>query len=536
MGADDRRTKQQLLTELRDLRSRIAELEGGGAGDARAPGADPDASGSAPGPDTGLSPGDIGQSLLDSETRFRALVEAAADAFFLHDVDGRIVDVNRQACESLGYSREELLRLSVADFDRHVEPEKIRRNSADLQRGSTLCLESQHTRKDGHVFPVEIRATTVRLGGRKLILSQARDITAQRRAEEQLRQANEEWEQTFNAVPDLVAIIDCDHRIVRANRPMTERFADSGGTLCGRPCYEVVHGMDRPPDSCPHLALLRDGREHTAEVRVEQVGRTYFASASPLRDAKGQLWGSVHVARDITRSKRAAAELQASREQLRSLTARLAQTQEDERRALARELHDRIGQTLVALDIDLHIARDTGPLTDTGRWRDRIDACIGGVRQVADRLDDIMAELRPAVLDDLGLSDALAWLGQRHEERTRTRTEVDTDRLSRRLADGTETAVFRIAQEALTNVTKHASATRVTIRLREFSKSLRLTIKDNGAGFDPERTDGRRGYGMLNMRERALAMGGECRIKSVPGRGTTVTVEVGKSQDEQSDA
>ena len=136
-----------------------------------------------------------------------------------------------------------------------------------------------------------------------------RDKAAAYDREAALRESQErlakEWEQTFNTVPDAIAILDRQHRIVRVNRAMGERLAVKPEDCVGLPCYGCVHGMDAPPAFCPHALLLADGKEHTAEVREERLGGDFLVTTTPLRDAEGGVIGSVHVARDITDYKKA---------------------------------------------------------------------------------------------------------------------------------------------------------------------------------------------------------------------------------------
>jgi diguanylate cyclase (GGDEF)-like protein/PAS domain S-box-containing protein len=135
------------------------------------------------------------------------------------------------------------------------------------------------------------------------------DITALKEAQEALLQAKQEWEETFHAVPDLIAIIDSDHRIVRANKAMAERFDFGIEEIRGKKCYEVFHNSDKPSHFCPHMLTADDGQEHVAEFYEEKVGRTFLVSATPLTDEQGRVTGCVHVARDITKRKELEQEL-----------------------------------------------------------------------------------------------------------------------------------------------------------------------------------------------------------------------------------
>jgi len=221
------------------------------------------------------------------------------------------------------------------------------------------------------------------------------------------------------------------------------------------------------------------------------------------------------------------------REQLRTLTARLAEVEEEERRRLARELHDRVGQNLTALSVNIGVARSLLPPETAPQAASRLDDAIALLEQTAESIRDVMGELRPAVLDDYGLLAALHWYGQRFGERTGLAVTVQGEETMPRLPPAVETALFRIAQEALTNVARHAQAGQVTVSLEPVDGGARLTIADDGAGFDPavpRRPGEPPSWGLLIMRERAEAVGGRLKVESAPGKGTQVVVEVVKGE------
>jgi len=150
--------------------------------------------------------------------------------------------------------------------------------------------------------------------------AERRRIEEQRKqAEEELRKANEEWERTFNAIPDLIAILDSEYRVVRANRAMAERLGVTPDQCVGLHCYEVVHGADKPPASCPFAQTLKDGREHTEEVHEDRLGGDFIVSTTPIRDSEGQIVGAIHLARDITERKKAEEAVRDSQEKLATL-------------------------------------------------------------------------------------------------------------------------------------------------------------------------------------------------------------------------
>jgi signal transduction histidine kinase/DNA-binding response OmpR family regulator len=224
-------------------------------------------------------------------------------------------------------------------------------------------------------------------------------------------------------------------------------------------------------------------------------------------------------------------------EQLRALTTRLAEAEEVERRQLARELHDQAGQNLTALSLNLRMAYNQ--IAETGEpTRERIEQLcarledsLALVKEITKRIRNVMDNLRPTTLEEYGLVAALRWYGQEFNSRTNIAVTVQGEEPDPRLSASTETALFRIAQEALTNVSRHAQATQVEVKLTVSETVVRMVIADNGIGFEARRPTKRnegQHWGLLNMTERAQAVGGQCRVESDPGEGTQVIVEVEK--------
>jgi signal transduction histidine kinase len=217
------------------------------------------------------------------------------------------------------------------------------------------------------------------------------------------------------------------------------------------------------------------------------------------------------------------------RGQLRALTVRLGEVQETERQQLAAELHDRIGQNLTALGLNMTIVEQLLPDTTPVAARNRLEDSIAILGETSRRVRDVMAELRPPMLDDYGLLPALRWVGDQLTKRTGVVVQVKGPVPEPRLASRIETTLFRIMQEALNNVAKHARATEVRITLETTDRMLRLSMADNGVGFDQANVRMKSDiphWGLLTMQERAASVGGSLAVESALGMGTRVTVKI----------
>lgn len=217
------------------------------------------------------------RELRESEERYRLFFEGIDDAAFVHELDeqgqpGRFLDCNEAACRRLGYQRDELLSLTPRDITDPAEYERLAGSRGELTNQGNVLIETVHVAKNGRRIPVEGNVRRITYLGRSAALSVSRDITERKRAEERDRLAREEWERTFNAIPDLICILDTEHRILRANTAIAKKLGVAPAEAVGLTCHHGVHGTQSPPDFCPHAMLLRDHKEHTVEVREDRLG------------------------------------------------------------------------------------------------------------------------------------------------------------------------------------------------------------------------------------------------------------------------
>jgi len=297
-------------------------------------------------------------------------------------------------------------------------------------------------------------------------------------------------------------------------------------------------GADRfirkPMEPAKFMEIIQEMIQHTDQLKGEHSKPDVEEEREDLKLYSERLVNKlekkmVQLEAEIEERKHAEEDLRQSEKQLRTLASRLQEVEEAERKRISRELHDQVGQNLTALNINLNILRSQLPAELLEKMADRLSDSAELVEETTERIRDVMADLRPEVLDDYGLVAALRWYGERFSERTGMATIVHGNEPSPRMPEVIESALFRIAQEALTNVAKHAGGKKVSVNFEERDESFRLTVADDGKGFDSGDFSGsnkQKGWGFLTMQERAQAIGGKVEVASAPGEGTRILVEV----------
>ncbi len=654
----------------------------------------------------------------EAEEKFRNLAEQSPDMIFIIK-EGKFAYVNQRCEEILGYKKQELYS---ADFDyrRTIAPESRALKEANFRKHmngeEVRPVEYSLLTKAGTIVSALTTTKLIDYEGQRAVLVTATDITWRKQAEEDLRRAHDQWEHTFEAVPDLICILDKAHRIVRVNKAVADRLGCTPKDLVGRHCYEVIHGADRPLERCPHAQLIVDGREHWAEIHEDRLKGDFSVCVTPLCNADGEPTGAVHVAHDITKRKQAeealrrserelairnkiaqifltvadeemysevlqvileameskhgvfgyvsqdgafvcpsltrniwdqcqmvekdyvfprevwggiwgramtemktlcsntpfavpaghipvmraldvpliyqgtlignllvgnklsdynekdrqlletiadyiapilaarlekdrwerqqkeasealqkardeleirveerTAQLAKSREALWRLAGRLLSVQEEERRRLARELHDDLTQRLAVLAIDagkLEQQMETAP----GVLRDKLRQMKEQMVKLSADVHDISRQLHPSIIDDLGLRQAIQSECVNFTKREGILIRYEPKDIPPRIPRDISICLFRIVQEGLRNIARHAKVVEAQVRLVGADKRITLTIEDAGIGFDPAAAHGGRGLGLVSMEERVRLIQGELQVKSKPGEGTVINV------------
>jgi PAS domain S-box-containing protein len=336
-------------------------------------------------------------------------------------------------------------------------------------------------------------------------------------AEQELRNSERKYRSLFDQSLDgiLLACVGADGEILAANPAACRKLGCTEAEIIRRGKRAFMEPDDPAysgqPTSYHGEYRYRNANGHWFPVEV--AGGVF-----PGRD--GRLWIGVTF-RDITKRKQSEAELTRSREELRSLSGSLQTVQEAERRRIARELHDELGQCLMALKLDVSWLRDRLPAEAAASLGDKLDQIANAIDATVEAVRSLAANLRPSILDDLGLTAACEWLLQEFRQRTGIDCHLRVEPTEEfALPDDVATAAFRVVQEALTNVARHAQAQRVDVHLLRGPDGLKVVIADDGVGLPQNRS--RVTLGLVGMRERALALGGSLDLHSGPGEGTRI--------------
>ena len=481
----------------------------------------------------------VDEALRASEERFRRLAETASDGILTIDEESTILFSNQAVERIFGYSAEEL---SGQKLTLLMAPPLQARHTAALER--YLATGEKSLRWEGTEFParhksgaelaVEVAFGAFTAGGRRFFTGFVRDIGERRRAAEELERQRALLDSLIDAAPLAVITMDPGGKVERWNRAAQRIFGWSASEVVGRPYPLVPPGKEDEYDTIVADSLRGRQRVGFETQRRRRDGSLVDVaiSTAAVRGADGRIATLVGLCEDISERKqaeearrRSEEELRALNERLRALSARLLQIREDERAAMSREIHDQLGQALIGLRFHVAALRQTPPETS-----EALRAKLGEVMAIADStmvmVRNLAADLRPVVLDSLGLAAAVEWQAREVARRSGLKVEVDLHIGPLWPRRELSTAVYRCLQEALINVERHAAATEVKVWLAADHQLLVLEIHDDGRGIRPEEIQGPASLGLLGMRERAAAFGGEVMLHGEAGRGTVVRVEV----------
>jgi len=435
--------------------------------------------------------------------------------------------VNPHIAEYAGYREEEMVGMESLSLIHPDDRRLARKNAIRMLKGQRFSpYEFRIITRDGRIKWIMETSTPIYYKGKRAVLGNSMNITGQKEARNRLEELEALESSILDAIPHAVVGLH-NRRFIFANNAVQTVFGWLPEELIGR-SVRLIYCSDEDCDkiarlfydnlekhrtySTEFLCRHKDGHDLICMMRASRIGE---------RLTEGRI---VVTYEDITERKQAEKELEASREQMRNLSIHLQSVREEERARIAREIHDELGQSLTAFKMDLSWLAKR--MAQDGQLHGKIKAMSGLVDQTIESVHRISADLRPGLLDDLGLVAAMEWQAKEFSSRSGIACEADLYAEEMPLEKDLATAFFRIFQETLTNVARHAGATKVFVRLEAKDDQVILEVTDNGRGISRKQINDPKSFGIMGMRERALLWGGDVQVTGSRYKGTTVTVSI----------
>lgn len=471
----------------------------------------------------------------EAAARFQAhLLDRVEQAVIATDLHGRITYWNRFAEKLYGRSAAEMGNRNIIDIMlAEAAREQAEEVWSKLKAGQSWSAELLVRRGDGVTFPALITHSPIydEQGELICVVSLSVDITQRKREEDRLKQSERQLAEAQQlahigswAWDILTNTVTWSDELYRIFGLEPQEF---GATY--EAFLERVHPDDREQMSRTIAAALAEAGSFTTHHRVllpDGLVRILHTRGAVNVGEGGRPARMFGTAQDVTERRRAEEQLERFNEQLRALSVRLQTAREEESIRIAREIHDELGGALTGLKMDLSwIGKRLSPESRDG-VQHKLRSATELIDETIRKVRNISTELRPSVLDDLGLAAAIEWQAREFQKRAEIECRIVSLQEDIPLSPERSTALFRIFQEILTNVTRHAGASRVEVCMEEHGGSLILKVSDNGRGIKEREAAESRSLGLLGMRERAMLFGGRVEVSGAEGRGTTVTVRI----------
>jgi PAS domain S-box-containing protein len=484
------------------------------------------------------------RALEDVQARVTGIVESAMDPIITIDEQQRVVLFNAAAEKAFRWPRTAVIGQGL-DM---LLPERFRAaHGAHVRRFGQTGVTSRRMgeqmvlwglRADGEEFPIEASISQHEENGRRLFTVILRDVSARQRSEDELARSEARLRGILDSAMDAIITVDESQKVVLFNKAAEDVFGCPRAEAIGAPLAWFIPERFRSG----HERLVREfGTTGTTSRRMggqrvvtglRRNGEEFPIDASISHITENGAMFYTVILRDVTERVRGEQALERSKDELRELAAASNSVREQEKSRIARELHDELGQALTALKMDVQWlkerSRDETIATKLEAMQRLLDATVASTRRIS-------SDLRPLMLDDLGLMPAVDWLVQNFRQRTGVEVEFAAPELE--LEEPYATAVFRILQESLTNVARHAQATVVEIELEATNEEVRVSVRDNGVGFRTDEAQRKRGsYGLMGVAERAYLLGGKVDLHSEKNRGTSIDVRIPRPATERQTA
>jgi PAS domain S-box-containing protein len=471
--------------------------------------------------------------LLKSEELFSGIFNASPAGIVISQIaDGKIINANESFYTMFEFSPEEVIGQTSIDLKLVSSDERAKLMKQQTAHGRLFNGELLSRTKSGKSIHILFSSKQLDIESEICNITTLIDITERKKAETKLVE-NENYLRTIlDTEPECVKVLNRNGELLSMNPAGLAMIeADNEQQVAGHLMTELVDEKYRE-DFNQLCKNVFDGNPGTLEFEITGLkeGRRWLEThAVPLKDEAGKIVNLLGVTRDITQRKKAEEEIKKTTEQLRQLTAHLQNIREEERKRIGREIHDELGQQLTAVKMDVAwidkkismVAPGTTELTPVKNKLQNIITLLDGSNESVRK---ILHDLRHGILEDNGLLEAMEWQGNQFTEVSGIPVQFIFSETMPVLQEPIANSLFRIYQEALTNIARHSKATNVTVSLNVNANNIILLVKDDGKGFDTATLEQNKSFGILGMKERVLSMQGQFELVTAKGKGTQIQI------------
>jgi PAS domain S-box-containing protein len=474
------------------------------------------------------------KELRESEEQFQTLIETANDAIFIADGEtGVIINANKQAGKLLGRSPEEIIGMHQTQLHPGEDEDNYRKNFLNhVHAGEGVILGDlfvQH--KDGHKIPVEISASITKVGEKNIIQGIFRDITDRNKAEEIIRKSEEKYHNLVEHANDAILSINREGQIIDFNKKAEKLFGYDRGEILGEPVYILAAQKHRDKQKSVKKEFSETGTSSYLKNKITEGtglgkdGKEFGLEISYYLLTVQEETIATAIIRDISERKEAERHLIAYQKQLKSLTAKIILTEEQDRQRFASFLHDEIGQQLFAVQLQLELLKGTLSSADSLKT---LNYTIHNIKNVINHSRSLTSELSSPILHELGLEKALEWLTEQAHKKYDITVTFNDDKRKKQLDDAVKIFLYQAVRELLVNVAKHSRTKIASVSVKEDHANIHICVKDNGVGFDfsSAHTSNNKdeGFRLFHIKEQLDQLGGHLMVDSKPNLGTQVTL------------
>ncbi len=473
--------------------------------------------------------------LRESEHKYRSLVENSPFAILILQ-NKKIVFVNIAAERISGYTVNEILGFTEKKIDKILYQDDRELVWGELNRHLKQNLESSELEfriktKNNQTLWLGATITTVQFRQEAAVQAIIYDINEQKQAAQLIEKERNKAENYLETTAVMMLALNTKGEVTMINSAGAEILGYPKKDIIGKNWFDTFLVMENKKNVKKIFNEMMAGLNHihhyeinTVKCRLNKV-KTIGWHNSVLKDEHGKIIGTLSSGEDITEKLKLQKDLESSHEELKKLTEYLQNVREDERTKLARELHDDLGQSLTALRLDLsQILRRIQP--DEEQLSKKVESAISLSGETLKTVQKITSDLRPGMIDDLGLIPAIRWYVDEFKERSGIKVKLNFDVEESDINEEYKISIYRIIQEALTNVIRHAHATRVAIRFNKKDDKLMLRIHDNGVGIKEKQINKPKSFGMIGMKERIVLTGGQFEVEGEKNKGTTIKITI----------